>query len=413
MILNGRRYTITLVASDVSADQNAGRLAGALRKMAPQIRLEGAGGELLREGGVKVAVDSRGISMVGPPDSLQTVRALIHAWRDLTRLIKANPPDVVVMVDNENLNLLLARWLHKRGIRTVFFFPPQVWFWARWRLRWIVPAATRVLSAFKEEADLYRSAGAETIWVGHPLRDVVRVTEDSSRAVAAIGLDPARPLVVLMPGSREKELLAHCKLMLQTARILRQRDPRIQFAIPLAARSLRPLLEGAIRGAGIPDLVAYATHSFAVLGRARAVLQCAGTATLETGLLGIPSVIVYRCGPLQHFVARRAMHVKYIGMVNILLDDLVQPEFFHWQIDPLAVADEVWSLLTDETRRERIRARLATLPEIMGPPGAIERAAKAVLELLPGAGGDARSDRRRPTPDAEALDNAGMAASRS
>ena len=105
------------------------------------------------------------------------------------------------------------------------------------------------------------------------------------------------------------------------------------------------------------------------------------------------------------------MHVKYIGMVNILLDDLVQPEFFHWQIDPLAVADEVWSLLTDETRRERIRARLATLPEVLGPPGAIERAAKAVLELLPGAG--ARSDLRRSTPDAEAIDNTGMAASRS
>jgi lipid A disaccharide synthetase len=105
------------------------------------------------------------------------------------------------------------------------------------------------------------------------------------------------------------------------------------------------------------------------------------------------------------------MHVKYIGMVNILLEDLVQPEFFRWQIDPLAVADEVWSLLTDETRRERICARLATLPKVMGPTGAIERAANAVLELLPGAGGDARSDQRRSTSNAEAIDNAGMAAS--
>ena len=107
------------------------------------------------------------------------------------------------------------------------------------------------------------------------------------------------------------------------------------------------------------------------------------------------------------------MHVKYIGMVNILLDELVQPEFFHWQIDPLAVADEMWSLLTDQDRRERICARLATLPKVMGPTGAIERAAKAVLELLPGAGGDARGDQRRSTPDAEAIDDAGMAASRS
>ncbi len=383
-INNGKRPTVCIVAADVSADQNAARLAAALRRMAPQVRIIGAGGCVMRQAGIDVAVDSDGVSMVGPPDSLHALRSLARVWRGLTRLMKSEPPDVVILVDNETLNLFFARWARKRGVSTVFFFPPQVWFWGRWRLRWILPAATRVLSAFREEAELYRSAGADTRWIGHPLRDEVQVREDPVRAMRAAGLDPNRPMVVLMPGSRPQELKAHCETMLAVARILRDRNPALQFAVPLASEALRAQLEGAVRRAGVSDVVVYSPESFAVLSRARAVLQCSGTATLETGLLGIPSVIVYRCTRLQHLVARAVMYVNYIGMVNILLGEMVQPEFFHWRIDPRRLADEMWSLLTDEARRDRIRGRLATLAEVMGPQGAIRRAAEAILELIPG-----------------------------
>lgn len=384
-INNGKRPTVCIVAADVSADQNAARLASALRRMAPQIRIVGAGGCVMRHAGIDVAVDSDGVSMVGPPDSLHALRSLARVWSGLTGLIKREPPDVVVLVDNETLNLFFARWVRGRGIPTVFFFPPQVWFWGRWRLKWILPAVTRVLSAFREEAELYSSAGADTRWIGHPLRDVVRVRDDPVRAMRAVGLDPNRPMVALMPGSRPQELEAHCETMLAVARILRDRNPALQFAIPLASEALRAQLDRAVRDAGVSGVVVYPPESFAVLSRARAVLQCSGTATLETGLLGIPSVIVYRCSRLKHLVARAVMYVNYIGMVNILLGEMVQPEFFHWRIDPRRVADEMWSLLTDEARRERIRARLAALPEIMGPEGAIKRAAEAVLELMPGS----------------------------
>src|SRR5579885_3274659 len=182
-INNGKRPTVCIVAADVSADQNAARLAAALRRMAPQVRIIGAGGCVMRQAGIDVAVDSDGVSMVGPPDSLHALRSLARVWRGLTRLMKSEPPDVVILVDNETLNLFFARWARKRGVSTVFFFPPQVWFWGRWRLRWILPAATRVLSAFREEAELYRSAGADTRWIGHPLRDEVQVRGDPPAGV--------------------------------------------------------------------------------------------------------------------------------------------------------------------------------------------------------------------------------------
>jgi lipid-A-disaccharide synthase len=382
MDAKARPHTICLVAADVSADQNAGRLATAIRKLAPQVRLIGAGGPAMRSAALDAVVDSSGVSMVGPPDSVRTVGSVVKVWRKLTKLIEDNPPDVAVLIDNETLNMLFARWLKARGVPTVFFFPPQIWFWGRWRLRWIRPISSRVLCAFREEAELYCEAGVDTVWTGHPLRDVVKVKEDPARAINAIGLDSRRPYVVLMPGSRRQELKWHCKLMFAAARKLQQRDPRLQFALPLASEELRSLVESEAQQSGLRDLAVYVPNSFAVLSQARAVLQCSGTATIETGLLGIPSVIVYQCSRWRHYAARRFMYVKYIGMVNILLREMVQPEFFHWKLDPDRIADEIWSLLTDETRRGRIRSRLAMLADAMGPPGALEKAARAVLEYV-------------------------------
>jgi lipid-A-disaccharide synthase len=383
--INGKQPTICLIAADVSGDQNGARLASALRELRPDAKLIAAGGHALREAGVEVLVETGEASMVGPPGSLKTARALVRVWRELCQIIDARRPDVAVLIDNETLNLLLARRLRKQAVPTAFFFPPQVWFWGRWRMRWIVRLSMRILCAFKQEADLYQSAGADAIWTGHPLRDVVRVSEDPVAAMRAIKLDPERPLVVLMPGSRPQEVSYHSSLMAEVARILQTKHPDLQFAVPLASETLRDPVERQFGASGLRDLSIYVPRSYAILSRARAVLQCSGTATIEAALLGIPSAIIYRCSRLHYGVARRFMHVKYIGMPNLLLGEMVQPEFFGARIDPQGLADELSALLYDEVRRGHIKKRLAELPDLLGPNGAIRRAAKSVIELLPRA----------------------------
>jgi lipid-A-disaccharide synthase len=383
---SGKPLTICLVAGDVSGDQNGGRLARALLDLKPGLRLIGVGGAALRRNGVEVAVDSTGVSTIGPPDSFQAARLLIRVWRGTRFLIRTARPNLVVLIDAETLNVMLARWLHARGIPVVFFFPPQVWFWGRWRLPLVVPLATKVLSAFREEAEIYSAAGANSLWVGHPLRDAVRINEDPAEALRKIGLTPDRPLVVVMPGSRQQEVRDLCEPMIGAAKLLQQRDPTLQFAIPLAGEELRTELETRVRRSTLHSIVTYKPESYAVLSRARVVLQCSGTATVEVGLLGIPSVIAYRCRPLYYSVGRRLMRVKFIGMVNILLDELVQPEFFQKNVDAVHLANEVWSLVTNETRRREIQARLARLPEALGPVGAMRRAARAVMDLVESSG---------------------------
>ncbi len=201
-----------------------------------------------------------------------------------------------------------------------------------------------------------------------------------------IGLAPDRPLVMLMPWASSgqcQEIRDLCGPILGAAKLLQNHaTPRLQFAIPLASEDLRAPLETWVRRTALRDTVIYNPESYAVLSRARVVLQCSGTATLEAGLLGIPSVIAYRCRPLYYSVGRRLMRVKFIGMVNILLDEAVQPEFFQKNVDAAHLAEEVWSLLTDEARRRKIQARLAHLPQVLGPTGVMVRAARAVMELV-------------------------------
>jgi lipid-A-disaccharide synthase len=381
--LNGGGRTICIVAGDVSGDQNAGRLAAAIREAAPDVRLVGAGGRAMRAAGVDVAVETTDLSCIGIFDILRRLRQLVSRYRRAQQFISQTCPDLVILVDSETVNLPAAIWLRRKAFPVVFFFPPQVWFWGRWRLPVIVPLIRRVLSAFRDEADLYAAAGADTVWVGHPLRDLVQVNGNAHSALQAIGLDPARPLVVLMPGSRLREIKALAAPFLGAARLLQERDPRLQFALPLASESLRDEIERSIRESGLRGVVVYDPSSYAVLSQARVVLQCSGTATLETALLRIPAVIAYRIHPIEYFFARHILlDVPFIGMPNILLKEMVQPEFFNKRVDAEHLAQEAWSLLTDQGRRQLIQSRLASLRDALGPAGVFDRAAEAVVNLL-------------------------------
>ncbi len=378
------RPTVCLICSDVSGDLQAGYLASAIREIAPEVRLVGMGGPEMAKAGVEVAVYTTDLSFVGLPDSVRAIRPLVDVFRQGQELVRVTRPNLVVLVDSETLTLPAAVWLRRQRVPVVYFFPPQVWFWGRWRLRSIKPLVHRVVSAFREEADLYRAAGIDTVWVGHPLRDMVRVSEDPAAAMRAIGLDPSRPMVALMPGSRQTEVRALAGPMLGAARMLQERDPRLQFALPVATDALRPDLEEFVRRSGVRDIALYRPTSYAVLSRAQVVLQCSGTATLEVALLGIPAVIAYRLRPPEYLVGRYlVIDVPHIGMPNILLGEMVQPEFFKTRIDTQELATEAWSLLTDEIRRRSIQSRLAELPALLGAEGAFARAANAIVELLP------------------------------
>ena len=393
------RPVVFLIAGDVSGDRQGGALARAIRAVAPDVQLLGAGGSGLRAAGVDVCVDTTPTSVIGALEAVRRLRGLYGRYRAVRRAIRLARPHLAVLVDTEALMLPIGLWLRRARVPLVLYFPPQVWMWGRWRLHWVRLTARRVVSAFAPEAALYRAAGVDTLWAGHPLRDLVRPEADGG-ALRAIGLDPQRPLVALMPGSRQREFHAVMPVVLETARRLQERDARLQFVLPLASERYRVTVEAAVRACGLRDVAVYRPESYAVLSQARVVVQCAGTATLETALLGLPSVIVYRCRAWEYLITHHLyQRVPFIGLPNILLGEMVQPEFFYRDADAQHLTEAAWALLTDDRRRDAIRLRLAEVRDLLGPPGASERAAQAILELLPrnGRGGTdpqlARSER--------------------
>ncbi|HEY6393963.1 MAG TPA: lipid-A-disaccharide synthase [Candidatus Binataceae bacterium] len=400
---NARAPAVFLVAGEVSGDQNAALLADAIRRLAPGVRLMGAGGAAMSSAGVDVQVHTADLHFMGVP-SVRAVISMISAYLRVLSIISKLRPDVVVFIDNESTNLFLANRLHRKGIPIVFFFPPQVWFWGRWRIPRIARIARRVISAFAEEASFYHAAGADTVCVGHPLRDSVRLEENPAEAIRSIGLDPSRPIAGLMPGSRRPEVAGLLQVMLDTARILKARDESLQFALPLASESFRDEVERAAKASGLRDLAIYRPRSYAVLSQAQVLLQCSGTASLEAALLGIPSVVAYRSSRLVHFVARRMMYVRYISITNLLLHEMVQPEFFNKNLDAEHLAEAVWPLLKDPERRRAIKVRLAAVRDLLGPAGVSARAAKAVLDLLPI--NSAFEDSEQPAPETRAFEKA-------
>ena len=338
----------------------------------------------MRSSGVDVLVETTDLSVVGAVDAFRIVNQLRHRYRCVRRAISDAGADIVVLVDTETLLVPIGVWLRRQRLPLVLFFPPQVWMWGRWRLRWARRLARRVISAFEPEAELYRRAGVDTIRVGHPLAEIVRVKEDPTAALREIDLDPDRPLVGLMPGSRRREFKALLSPILGAARLLQLRNPALQYAVPLASEAYRSTVEQAVRASGLRDVAIYRPTSYAVLSRTQVVVQASGTAALETALLGIPSVIGYRCHLVEYMVVRYLyLHVGYIGLPNILLGEMVQHEFFHRHADAEHLASAAWSLLTDDSRRRAIQNSLATLRQRLGPPDAFSRAAQAVVELLP------------------------------
>jgi len=379
---NGRP-TIFLIAGDVSGDRQAAALAHVIHALAPEVRLIGAGGDGLRAAGVEVCVDPTATSVHGAVEAMRRLGSLAGAYRAVRSAVHAARPHLAVLIDTEALLLPIGLWLRRARVPLALYFPPQVWLWGRWRLHYVRYTARRVVSAFGPEAALYRAAGVDTVWVGHPLRDLVRVGNDPDAAMRAVGLDPARPTVALMPGSRPREFEVVMPAVLDAARRLQERDPSLQFALPLASERYRPVVEAAVAARQLRDVAVYRPDSYTVLSQARVVVQCSGTATLETALLGLPSVIVNRCHAVEYLSVRYLYgRARFIGLPNILLGEMVQPEFFYHHADAAHLADAAWMLLTDEARRAAIRHRLAALHDLLGPAGATERAARAILELL-------------------------------
>ena len=361
-----------------SGDLYAAALAGEIRRLDPSATITGFGGDRLAAAGATLVENFSGLSVTG---LLEVVRLLPRTYATYRRLVAdadASRPDVFVAIDFPDFNFVLARALKKRRIPIVYYISPQLWAWRAGRMKTMRRLADRVLVIFPFEEPIYREAGVPVEWVGHPLFDVQPASAPRQAFLARYGLDPARPVLALLPGSRANELREILPGVAAAAAMVRARLPEVQLVLARAPHLRDELLQPL---SALPDVVTVEGQTDDVLAAANAAIVASGTVTVQAALHECPMVVVYRLSPLTYKVGKPFVHVDTYAMVNLIAGRRVVLELIQDDFTPEAVAAEALRLLTDRDHAARVKTDLRAVRHRLGGPGASRRAAEAVLSV--------------------------------
>jgi len=372
---------IMIIAGEASGDLHGSALVREALSRDPSLRFFGIGGPLLREAGADTLVDAREMAVVGLVEVAAHFPTIFRAFRRMADILKQDPPDLLILIDYPDFNLRLARVARRAGVRVLYYISPQVWAWRVGRVKKIARLVDRMAVVFPFEVPFYEREGVPVSFVGHPLVDSVRPTMMQDEARRAFGLEPGCRTVGLFPGSRVQEIRRHLPVILESARLLKQRFPDLQFILPLASSLERADVDPFLSSAAIPVAVV-SGKGHDVIRACDAIISVSGTVTLEIALLGVPMVIIYRVSPLTYAIGKRLIRVEHIGICNIVAGKRVVREMIQHEAEPAPIADEIARILTDAGYAEEIRKGLALVRERLGGGGCSSRVAALALEML-------------------------------
>lgn len=369
-----------IVAGEASGDIYGADLVTEALKLDPDLHFFGIGGARMREAGVETLVDSSVMAVVGLVEVVKHFDVISSAFKRLKQIILNDPPELLILIDYPGFNLRLAKVARKAGVKVLYYISPQIWAWRQGRVKKIARLVDHMAVILPFEAPFYQQAGVPVTFVGHPMLDLVTVTLDRSAAAASFGLDPARSIVGLFPGSRRNETERLLPVIIAAAGRLKERFPDIQFILPLASTlnsdDIVPLLSAA--GLGV-TITRDRIHD--MIRACDAVISVSGTVTLEIALVGTPMVIIYKLAPLTYQLAKRLVKVPNIGLCNIVAGETVVQELIQDQANPAAIADEIGRLLTDQAYHATIVRKLGEVRAKLGQGGASAHVARLALTL--------------------------------
>jgi len=374
---------ILISAGEASGELYGAQLIKALRSRDPSLEFFGVGGERMRAAGCDTVVDAKDLAVVGISEILSHLPKIYGCFRRLIAEADKRRPDLAIVIDSPAFNWRVARQMHKRGIPVVYYVCPQFWAWRQGRVRLLRKYITKALVIFPFEEKFYRDRGVDATFVGHPLTDQILPTIKREDYAAQHKLDPAKPWITLMPGSRVKEVRMNLPTMLQSASML---DSGYEFLLPIAPTLDRSFLESLIGKSLTIHLV---PESLPALFHSEAGIIASGTATVEAGIMGTPFVMVYRVSPLTYLLGRPRIKVSHFAMVNLIAGEQVVPELVQKDFTAEKVIARMNEILPCGPARDKMIEGLSSVKVRLRGPGTpathpTDRAAEMVLGLLHG-----------------------------
>ncbi len=368
-----------IVAGEASGDLHGSGVAAALKRQDPACAMFGIGGDHMRDVGMELLYHIDQFAFMGLVEVVKHLPFIRRALKHLAAVIEERHPDVLVLVDYPDFNLRLARIAKRLGIPVLFYISPQIWAWRPGRIHRIVKLVDQMAVVFPFEVELYKRAGGNVEFVGHPMLEELSHRFNREEFCQTAGLDAARPILGLLPGSRSQEVSRLLPPMAGTVRAVQSKMPEVQGVIGLAPTvsrsSARSILEGSIEIPMVEGL------TYDVMHHADLLIVTSGTATLESACFSTPLMVVYKMSPLSYWIGRHVVRIPDIGLVNVVAGKRVVPEFIQGQVRPEILASEALSLLRDPQRLADTGKQLSGVRSKLGTPGASDRVAAMAIEL--------------------------------
>ncbi|MGB9735082.1 MAG: lipid-A-disaccharide synthase [bacterium] len=379
-MVQSQALNVSSSSTSAAMDQNFGIKADNTDEQMNTVEFIGIGGRRMSQEGVKLIFDADKIAVVGISEVLKHIGMIRQAFRSVEANVAKDHFDLGILIDFPDFNLRLAKKLYDIGIPLVYYISPQVWAWRKGRIKQIAKYFKKVLVIFSFEEPIYKQAGVDVKFVGHPLVKIVKMTRTKQELLKLYDIPLNRRIIAMLPGSRDSEVKRHFPIMLKAASILKEQHNNLMFVIPVLS-SQSDLCRTIASNFNLPIRI-IVNDTYNAVGMSEFAVVTSGTATLETALLGIPMIIIYRVSFFSHIVARMLLSIKRIGIVNIATGEDIVPELVQNKLTPQNLADMINVYLKGELSYNRFKEGYAKLRRVLTDKDASENAADDILSML-------------------------------
>jgi lipid-A-disaccharide synthase len=379
---------IFISTGEVSGDLHGSYLIRALLALDPTLEITALGGPRMAEAGAQLVADTGAISSIGYVEAVPYILPTLKVQRIAKKFLRQNPPDLVVYIDYIGPNVQIGKFIRKLNpaIPGVFYIGPQEWVWNAGTAKTseIIEFTDLILAIFPEEANYYARNGAKQVqFIGNPLVDIVQTTKSREVIRQEMGVSATDPVVVLMPGSRAQEIRQLMPTIFEGARLMQKALPAVHFWVPLSSERFREAVQQDAEAKGLRIKITQG-NNYDVLAASDLVISKSGTVNLETAILDIPQLVLYRLSEATAFIARKILKVNipFISPVNLLEMRTIVPEYVQEDSNPENIAREGLDLLTNQPRRRQMHIDYAHMREKLGTAGVVQRGAQEILNLM-------------------------------